>query len=87
MRDHVVQPLDIQAREHGLPEGEVRQAWEEMKAKHRLPFYVFPLLEARDGAITLSPAVDFTLLSRVDREVPGWEAIRGPVWPDRAKAG
>jgi hypothetical protein len=86
MRDPAVELLLAGAREHGLPEAEVLQAWEEMKKKHRLPFYVEPSLEARDGALTLSPAVDINLLSRLDRELPGWENIRGPVWPDKAKA-
>ena len=83
MRDPAVELLIARAREYGIPEDEALQAWEEMKRKHRLPFYVFPLLEARDDAVALSPAVDINLLSRLDREVPGWEAIRGPVWPDR----
>jgi hypothetical protein len=79
--------LAAQAREHGLPEVEVLKSWEEMRKKHRLPFYVFPLLETRpDGTVALSPAVDVNLLSRVEQEVPGWEAIRGPTWPDRARA-
>lgn len=81
MRDLRKEDLLAQAREHGIPEAEAVAAWEEMVRVHRLPWYVEPELEVRDGAVTLSPAVDINLLSRVEREVPGWKAIRGPVWP------
>lgn len=76
--------LRNQAREHGIPEEEVLKAWEEMWSKHSLPWYVEPTLETRaDGSITLSPAVNINLLSRLDREVPDWEQISGPVWPGK----
>ncbi len=81
--DPAIENLIAQARQHGIPEKDVLQAWEEMRSKYRLPWYVVPTLEAStfDGAIMLQPAVNINLLSRAIREVPGFEDIRGPVWP------
>lgn len=77
--------LRTTAREYGIPEDEVLRAWEKMQREHRLPFYVWPLLEPSriDGTkVMLSPAVDITLLSRLDREVPNWKQIPRPTWPN-----
>ncbi len=72
--------LKQRAREYGIPENEVLRAWEEMKEKNRLPWYVEPMLETRSNSVVLLPAVDINLLSRLDKEVPNWESISGPVW-------
>jgi hypothetical protein len=82
MNEMTREDLLAQARAYGIPGEEAVGAWEEMVRQHRLPFYVRPVLEERpDGAVQLSPAVDINLLSRLDREVPGWERISGPLWP------
>ncbi|NVM21749.1 MAG: hypothetical protein HWN68_08215 [Desulfobacterales bacterium] len=75
--------LKERAREYGIPEHEVVRAWEEMKEKHRLPWYVEPTLVAKGAGpvtVVLLPAVNINLLSRLDREVPDWETISGPTW-------
>lgn len=75
--------LKEKAREYGIPEHEALKAWEEMKAKYRLPPYVEPRLEIKYGSnstVALQPAVDIMLLSRLDKEVPNWESISGPAW-------
>jgi len=75
--------LRQKAREYGIPESEVLKAWEEMKAKYRLPPYVEPALEisySDNNTIVLEPAVNINLLSKLDKEVPNWESISGPTW-------
>lgn len=81
----VEEELIRQARQHGIPEREVLKAWEEIRNKHHLPFYVEATLETSllDGSIMLQPAVNINLLSRVEREVPGFLTITGPVWPGK----
>jgi len=75
--------LIAEARQYAIPEAEVLQAWEEMRKKYRLPFYVESTLETSliDGTIVLTPAVDINLLSRLQREVPDFESIPRPRWP------
>jgi len=63
------------ARKYGIPEEEVLKAWEDMKAKYRLPPYVEPALETRSDSVVLVPAVNINLLSRLDKDVPNWEKI------------
>ena len=73
------------AREYGIPEDEVLREWERMQREYHLPFYVWPLLEPSwtdSTKVVLSPAVDVNSLSRLDRELPGWEDIPRPAWPN-----
>lgn len=70
--------LKEEAKKHGLSEEQALKAWEEMKAKYKLPAYVEPELVVRSGKgskVVLIPAVNINLLSRLDKEVPGWEKI------------
>lgn len=69
--------LREEAKKHGIPEEQVLNAWEDMKAKYNLPPYAEPALEVRKGSnkIVLLPAVNINLLSRLDKEVPNWEQI------------
>jgi hypothetical protein len=81
-----IRRLRQKAKEYGVAEEEALKAWEEMKAKYNLPWYVEPALEMKeDGSVVLSPAVNINLLSRLDREVPDWERIPRPVWYPRRR--
>lgn len=69
--------LREEAKKHGIPEEQVLNAWEDMKAKYNLPPYVEPALEVRKSSkkVVLLPAVNINLLGRLDKEVPNWEQI------------
>lgn len=78
--DPAVELLKERARQYGIPEDEVLGAWKEMKEKYQLPWYVEPSLASKSNVAVLLPAVNINLLSRLDKEVPGWEKISGPEW-------
>jgi len=69
--------LREKAKEYSIPEQDAIKAWEEMKAKYHLPEYVEPALEVKSDShkVVLVPAVNINLLSRLDKEVPGWDKI------------
>lgn len=82
MRETAIDILKQRAREYGIPEAEVLEAWERMKAEYHLPTYVEPMLERRSPVITLSPAVDMDYLPWLLEEVPDFRKIPPKTWPE-----